>query len=346
VTLPAPTGARVTVDSRAAPYFRRMHDIMYLHNWDPPQATTAAYNCRAITGGTGYSLHAYGIAGDYDWDRNPYGATLITNMPQRMVDEILAIRTNNGDLVFRWGGYYSGNKDAMHYEIIAAPSTLTSGLSAGTCSYGGSSGQCVHSARCTGTAGSGVCPGTASIVCCTGTVISLRSGGGGTTTTTGTSGGGTTTYGSCTVSGTTGVCKDYTTCNGLSTTGLCPGSSSIRCCYTPSCTAGSNGAGKCMKTTACTSGYHFGGYCPGDSTIQCCTRPLAGAAEADLADFAVDVPFNGSTYDITGVGDDVNGDPEDYTGGTGSSSLNGANVATPATMIIAVVVAVAMALRA
>jgi hypothetical protein len=36
---------------------------MYAWNWDPPKASTGAYNCRPITGGTLYSLHAYGIAG-------------------------------------------------------------------------------------------------------------------------------------------------------------------------------------------------------------------------------------------------------------------------------------------
>jgi hypothetical protein len=58
-------------------------------------------------------LQLYHGIGDYDWNRNPYGDTLVTNMPQGMIDEILAIRTVGGHNVFRWGGYYSGSKDAM-----------------------------------------------------------------------------------------------------------------------------------------------------------------------------------------------------------------------------------------
>jgi len=318
VTLPAGNGAKVTIDSRGASYFRRVHDIMYAWNWDPPQGTTGAYNCRQITGGTGYSLHAYGIAGDYDWDNNPYGSTLITNMPTGMVDEISAIRTVNGDNVFRWGGTYSGNKDAMHYELIASPTTLSAGIRPVTCSASGSSGQCVHTTRCSGAIAKGDCPGAASVQCCTGTVTTKRAGGG--SSGGGTSGGGGTTYGSCTSSGTTGTCKDVSSCNGITATGLCPGSSSIQCCTNPVCTAGSNGAGKCLKVASCTSGYSFSGYCPGDSTIRCCTRPVSGAAESDVADFINDLPYNVSDPTHATTGTEEGGDPEDSEGVSGASS--------------------------
>ena len=49
-----------------------------------------------------------------------------------MVDEIKAIRTNNGVNVFRWGGDYSGNKDAMHYEIVASPAEIATGIATGS----------------------------------------------------------------------------------------------------------------------------------------------------------------------------------------------------------------------
>lgn len=105
-----------------------------LAKWDykatPPDC--GAYNCRAITGGTQYSLHAYGIAADINWQQNPYGPKLITDMPRGMVDEIKAIRTNNGVGVFRWGGDYSGNKDAMHYEIVASPAEIATGIATGS----------------------------------------------------------------------------------------------------------------------------------------------------------------------------------------------------------------------
>lgn len=106
---------------------------------------SGAYNCRTITGGTGYSLHAFphftsftfwngyrilaiALAVDINPSRNPYGKTLITDMPRGMIDDILAIRTNVGDRVFGWGGYYQTNKDAMHFEIVCPRVSLSSGI--------------------------------------------------------------------------------------------------------------------------------------------------------------------------------------------------------------------------
>lgn len=115
---------------------------------------TAFRNCRRITGGTGYSLHAYffngviafwnwvrdglgrsigiGLACDVNWRSNPYGPRLVTDMPRAMVDGICAIRTNSGAVVFRSGVYYSGNKDPMHYEIVASPAELATGIDLAT----------------------------------------------------------------------------------------------------------------------------------------------------------------------------------------------------------------------
>lgn len=94
-----------------------------------------AYNCRPITGGKGYSLHAYGIAADINPAGNPYGRDLVTDMPRKMVDEIEALRTNSGKQVFRWGGDWDGDNieddrtfDAMHFEIAAAPADIATGI--------------------------------------------------------------------------------------------------------------------------------------------------------------------------------------------------------------------------
>lgn len=127
--------------------YRRLDSILRKYNYVPRSGVTGAYNCRAITGGTNYSLHAYGpggyftfwsgvrvsmaIAVDINWDKNPYGSRLITDMPRAMVEEIKALRTNNGQQVWRWGGDYINNKDAMHYEIVCTPSDLKTGIRGG-----------------------------------------------------------------------------------------------------------------------------------------------------------------------------------------------------------------------
>lgn len=114
------------------------------HRYVPRSGVTGAYNCRSITGGSGYSLHAYGpadmftfwngvriatsLAVDINWDKNPYGPNLITDMPRSMIDAVYRIRTNSGHQVWGWGGYYSGNKDAMHFEIVCSPDQLRSGM--------------------------------------------------------------------------------------------------------------------------------------------------------------------------------------------------------------------------
>lgn len=114
------------------------------HGYRPTAPDCGAYSCRAITGGTGYSLHSYGpgdpytfwtgltiatsLAVDINWNDNPYGKRLVTDMPRAMVDDVLRVRTRNGQQVWRWGGDYSTNKDAMHFEIVCDPHDLTTGI--------------------------------------------------------------------------------------------------------------------------------------------------------------------------------------------------------------------------
>lgn len=115
-----------------------------VHNYAPRAEVTGAYNCRKITGGTDYSLHAYGpadyftfwsgvkirtsLAVDINWDKNPYGPRLVTDMPRPMIDAIYRIRTKSGQQVWRWGGYYTNNKDAMHFEIACSKADLATGI--------------------------------------------------------------------------------------------------------------------------------------------------------------------------------------------------------------------------
>lgn len=126
-TLTLHSGAKITVLDIAADAFRAIDMIMQEYGYHPRPGDTGAYNCRRITGGTKLSLHAYGIAVDYNWNTNPYRRDnkLVTDMPASMVGKILNIKNTNGHSLFRWGGNYVTVKDAMHYEIIVPPFELT-----------------------------------------------------------------------------------------------------------------------------------------------------------------------------------------------------------------------------
>lgn len=118
------------------------------YDYKPRAGVTGAQNCRPITGGTDWSLHAFAfgliymfwtlvrvamaLAVDVNWDKNPYGPRLVTDMPRPMIDAIYRVRTNSGAQVFRWGGYYTGNKDAMHFEIVCTPAELATGINLAT----------------------------------------------------------------------------------------------------------------------------------------------------------------------------------------------------------------------
>ncbi len=122
------SGARITIAKDCVEAFKAIDSIMQSFKYAPRKKDTGAFNCRKITGGSNYSLHAYGIAVDYNWSTNPYGKRLITDMPAAMVQAIKNIKTKKGVQIFRWGGDYSRNKDAMHYEVVVSPAELKAGV--------------------------------------------------------------------------------------------------------------------------------------------------------------------------------------------------------------------------
>lgn len=124
------TGVRVSVDPRAVEAFRALDQAMQAHGYQPRAGQTGAYNCRRITGGSGYSLHAYGIALDVNWNANPYRADgrLVTDLPPKLVEAIEGIRTDGGVGVFTWGGRWSSVKDPMHFELDLSPAQLDAGI--------------------------------------------------------------------------------------------------------------------------------------------------------------------------------------------------------------------------
>ena len=121
-------GGVVTVDVLVVDALKALNAVLIDWDYRTRRADTGAYNCRQITGGTNYSLHSYGTAIDINWQTNPYGHHLITDMPIGMIEAIEGIRTAGGVQVWRWGGRYSNNKDAMHFEVVASPAELARGI--------------------------------------------------------------------------------------------------------------------------------------------------------------------------------------------------------------------------
>lgn len=128
VVVPANGAGRWVVRPSAAEAFRALATVQRAFGYSTRAADTGAYVCRASVSGAGASLHAYGIAGDSNWQSNPYGQTRRTDRPEAMNRAIVAIRTNDGAQVFNWGGYWRGNKDPMHDEIVCSPRNLASGI--------------------------------------------------------------------------------------------------------------------------------------------------------------------------------------------------------------------------
>lgn len=71
-----------------------------------------AYNCRSVTGGSGYSMHAYGAAIDINAAQNGYGPKQ-TPCPSDMPSAFVSCFTSNG---FGWGGNWRSVCDAMHFS--------------------------------------------------------------------------------------------------------------------------------------------------------------------------------------------------------------------------------------
>lgn len=125
-------GAKVSVRPMIGDATLALNAVLVAFGYPAHADETGAFVCRPITGGGGYSLHAYGIAIDINWRTNLYGRRLVTDMPLAMVNAICAIRTNNGKQVWGAGRFYDGNIDAMHFEIVCTPADIRTGINTGT----------------------------------------------------------------------------------------------------------------------------------------------------------------------------------------------------------------------
>ena len=117
------------------------------------KAETGAWVDRPITGGSGTSLHAHGIAADMNYPKGAYvrrevrytgpqygeaaaqqleqhgwPAGTPTDRDPKMMAAVLRIKTRSGVYVFRSGGLYSSISDEMHLEIICGQADITSGI--------------------------------------------------------------------------------------------------------------------------------------------------------------------------------------------------------------------------
>lgn len=89
---------------------------------------TSAFNCRPVTGGDGWSRHAYGLAVDINPLRNPYvqGSTVLPPAGAEYLDrdDVRPGMIVAGDIVttafaargFEWGGNFSSLKDYQHFD--------------------------------------------------------------------------------------------------------------------------------------------------------------------------------------------------------------------------------------
>lgn len=136
--------AKLYVHPLVADAFRALDQVAAHHGYAFRPGDTGAWNCRPITGGTGWSLHAFGIAGDFNWRTNPYSSRFVTDMPRAMVEDIERIRTKGGHRVFRWGGDWDDDNvndssvyDTMHFEVVASPAEMRTGIDWSTVAGGG-----------------------------------------------------------------------------------------------------------------------------------------------------------------------------------------------------------------
>ena len=146
---------RIRVSPPAAEAFTALAAVLTHHGYVIRPEDTDSYNCRQITGGTGKSLHAYGIAVDVNWKTNPFikhepgserpvrfsdkttqeeraldvrFGLADTDMTEAMIADVERIKTKSGLRVFEWGGRWRDRKDCMHFELDVSPDELASGL--------------------------------------------------------------------------------------------------------------------------------------------------------------------------------------------------------------------------
>lgn len=132
-----------TVAADVATVFRRLYDRRFVIRRIHPvtvfgsdddrsmaENNTSAFNCRRVTGGTGWSEHAYGTAIDINPIQNPYVTRAGTVLPpsgKPWADRSLRVPGMihpNGivvaafaDVGWQWGGHWTSVKDYQHLSL-------------------------------------------------------------------------------------------------------------------------------------------------------------------------------------------------------------------------------------
>ena len=120
---PAGSDVVLRVHPAAAEAFEALATVLRYHNYAfGDKLRGGTLNCRPLTGGTGTSTHAHGMAFDINPLANAYGAapgaTELDRRPEIIAD-VLAIRTVDGKRVFVWGGNWQPTRDPMHFQPTA-----------------------------------------------------------------------------------------------------------------------------------------------------------------------------------------------------------------------------------
>jgi D-alanyl-D-alanine carboxypeptidase-like protein/putative peptidoglycan binding protein len=115
------------------PAVRLLDDVFRNHGYVVKSA--GSYNYRLITNGSVYSPHAWALAIDINPANNPYTGRLVTDIGMDIIRDAYKI-TAKGQRVWKWGGDWDGDWnfdehtvfDAMHFEMIATPDELMTGV--------------------------------------------------------------------------------------------------------------------------------------------------------------------------------------------------------------------------
>lgn len=112
---------------------RRIHPVTQYGSSDESSMeanNTSAFNCRAVTGGGGWSEHAYGTAIDINPVQNPYVTASGTVLPRSgrpwtdrtlrepgMITPNSVSRTAFAAVGWYWGGDWTNPKDFQHLSL-------------------------------------------------------------------------------------------------------------------------------------------------------------------------------------------------------------------------------------